>query len=145
MYHMLYVISAWCVACDLHTIAPGPLEYTCWRRFEIVKKSWIAPFSAIIIIIIIIIIEGGGTAGDVVQQKWGLSCFEANGSGLTLWFDQWFQQINCVTSLSALLLPSFIPSGLMIAGVATLSVHCYRIIINACICTMYVLLRFIDM
>ena len=25
--------SAWCVARDLQTIAPGPLECTCWRRF----------------------------------------------------------------------------------------------------------------
>ena len=30
---MLHMISAQCVACDLHTIAPRPLEHTCWRRF----------------------------------------------------------------------------------------------------------------
>ena len=29
---MLHIISARCVARDLHTIAPGPLERTCWRR-----------------------------------------------------------------------------------------------------------------
>ena len=28
--YMLHVISAWCVARDLHTIEPGPLERTCW-------------------------------------------------------------------------------------------------------------------
>ena len=30
---MLHVISARCVACDLHTIAPGPLERAHWRQF----------------------------------------------------------------------------------------------------------------
>ena len=30
---MLHVMSTWCVACDLHTIAPWPLEQTCWRQF----------------------------------------------------------------------------------------------------------------
>ena len=29
----LHVISARCVARDLHTVAPGPLERTCWRQF----------------------------------------------------------------------------------------------------------------
>ena len=29
----LHVISARCVARDLHTIAPGPLERTYWRQF----------------------------------------------------------------------------------------------------------------
>ena len=30
MWHvMLHVISAWCIARDLHTIAPGPLEHMC--------------------------------------------------------------------------------------------------------------------
>ena len=56
---MLHVISAGCVARDLHTIAPGPLVRVgdgSRRREEIVKKSRIAPFNAIIIIIIIIII-----------------------------------------------------------------------------------------
>ena len=43
---MLHVISARCIARDLHTIAPEPLERTCWRRF--------APFSAIIVIIILL-------------------------------------------------------------------------------------------
>ena len=57
MYHdMLHVISARCVACDLHMIAPGPLECTCWRCFAAqwgdCKKSQIASVSAIIIIII---------------------------------------------------------------------------------------------
>ena len=55
------MISAQCVACDLHTIVLGPFE--CMVRVgdgsrhgeEIVKKSRIAPFNAIIIIIIIII------------------------------------------------------------------------------------------
>ena len=52
---MLHVISAQCVARNLHTIAPGPLEYTCWRRFAAhlrdCKQSRIAPLSAVIIII----------------------------------------------------------------------------------------------
>ena len=30
---MLHAISARYVARDLHTVAPGPLERTCWRRF----------------------------------------------------------------------------------------------------------------
>ena len=29
----LHVISARCVARDLHTIAPRPLERACWRQF----------------------------------------------------------------------------------------------------------------
>ena len=53
------MVSAWCVACDLHTIAPGPLERVCWRRFGALwgdhKKSRTAPLNAIIIIIIIIV------------------------------------------------------------------------------------------
>ena len=53
----LHVISARCVARDLHTIAPGPLEHTCWRQFAALwgdcKKSRIAPLNVIIIIIII--------------------------------------------------------------------------------------------
>ena len=56
----LHVISARCVARDLHTIAPGPLERTCWRQFAALwgdcKKSRIAPLNAIIIIITTIII-----------------------------------------------------------------------------------------
>ena len=59
---MLHVISARCVAHDLHTIAPGPLERACWRRFAALwgdcKKSRIAPLNAIIIIIIIIKVSG---------------------------------------------------------------------------------------
>ena len=31
-HDMLHVISARCVARDLHTIARGPLERTCWRQ-----------------------------------------------------------------------------------------------------------------
>ena len=50
----LHVISARCVARDLHTIAPGPLERTCWRQFAALwgdcKKSRITPLNAIIII-----------------------------------------------------------------------------------------------
>ena len=57
---MLHVISARCVARDLHTIALGLLERTCWRRFAAqwgdCKNSRIAPFIAIIINIIIITI-----------------------------------------------------------------------------------------
>ena len=56
---MLHVIGARCVARDLHTIAPGPLERTCWRRFAVqwdCKKSRNVPLNEITIIIIIIII-----------------------------------------------------------------------------------------
>ena len=52
---MLHVISAQCVAHDLHSIAPGPLERACWRQFAALwgdcKKSRIAPLNAIIIIL----------------------------------------------------------------------------------------------
>ena len=45
---MLHVISAQCVAHDLHMIAPGPLERTCWRRFAAqwrdCKKIWNCAF-----------------------------------------------------------------------------------------------------
>ena len=55
----LHVISARCVARDLHTVAPGPLERTCWRQFAALwrdcKKSRIAPLNAIIINIIIVL------------------------------------------------------------------------------------------
>ena len=57
---MLHVISAQCVARDLHTYAPWLLECTCWRQFTVqlgdCKKSQIASLNAIIIIIITIII-----------------------------------------------------------------------------------------
>ena len=56
---MLHVIGARCVAHDLQTNAPWPLERTCWRQFATqwgdCKKSRIAPLNAIIIIIIVII------------------------------------------------------------------------------------------
>ena len=52
------MISVRCVARDLHTIAPGSHERTCWRQFAALwgdwKKSQIASLNAIIIIIIII-------------------------------------------------------------------------------------------
>ena len=54
-----HVISAWCVARDLHTTAPRPLQGTCWRQVAAqwgdCKKSQIAPFSVINIIILITI------------------------------------------------------------------------------------------
>ena len=44
-----------CAARDLHTVAPGAPERTCWRQFVAqggdCKKSSIAPLNAIIIII----------------------------------------------------------------------------------------------
>ena len=55
---MLHVISTRCVARDLHTIVPGPLEHAYWETVRgVVRrliKSQIAPLNAIIIIIIII-------------------------------------------------------------------------------------------
>ena len=54
------MISARCVARDLHTVAPRPLERTCWRlsaaEWGDCKQFWIAPLNAIIIIFIIIIL-----------------------------------------------------------------------------------------
>ena len=54
---MLHVVSAQCVALDLHMIAPGPLECMCWRQFlvqwGVCKKSQIVPLNIIIIIITI--------------------------------------------------------------------------------------------
>ena len=55
---MLHVMSDLCIALDLHTTVPWPLEHSVgdssWRSEGIVKKSYIVPFNAIIIIIIII-------------------------------------------------------------------------------------------
>ena len=55
---MLHMISARCVARNLHTTAPGP-ECKCWRQFTAqwgdCQNSWTAPLDVIIIIIIIII------------------------------------------------------------------------------------------
>ena len=59
-HDMEHKISIRCVAHDLHTIAPWPLELMCWtwRQFAVqwedCKGSQIAPFNAIIIITIII-------------------------------------------------------------------------------------------
>ena len=57
---MLHVISARCVARDLHMIAPGTLERMCWTQFVApwggCEKSQIALSNAIIIIIIIVFI-----------------------------------------------------------------------------------------
>ena len=54
---MLHVTSARCVACDLHRIAPWPLERMCWGQFVVQwgdrKKSEIAPLNAIIYISLI--------------------------------------------------------------------------------------------
>ena len=50
------MISAWCVACDLYTIVPWPLEHTCRRQWgDCTKKSQIAPFNAIMIIILLLL------------------------------------------------------------------------------------------
>ena len=32
-WHKLHMISAPCVACDLHAVVPWPLEHTCLRQF----------------------------------------------------------------------------------------------------------------
>ena len=85
---MLHVISARCVARDLHTIAPGPLERTCWRRFGAQRgdcqKSRFEPFNAIIIIIIIYATpmeyySGNGVVGQskLLESSLGLfvGCF----------------------------------------------------------------------
>ena len=68
---MLHVISALCVARDLHMIAPELLERTCWRQFVAqlgaCKKSRIAPFNAIIISIVIIRRGTGKREGEGVS------------------------------------------------------------------------------
>ena len=55
---MLHLMSARCVARDLHSAVPGHLSVrvgdSSLRSEEIVQKSRIAPVSAIIIIIIIL-------------------------------------------------------------------------------------------
>ena len=70
---MLHVISAQCVACELHTIALRPLECTCWRQFAgqwgDCKKSRSAPLNAIFIIIIIMLT----TAHWCAQSPWLLN------------------------------------------------------------------------
>ena len=38
---MLHVISTQCVARDLHTIVPKPLERTCWRQFAAHRRDCI--------------------------------------------------------------------------------------------------------
>ena len=57
---MLHVISARCVARDLHMTASGPLERTCWIQSTAQRgdcqKSRFPPLNAIIIIIIITIV-----------------------------------------------------------------------------------------
>ena len=83
----LHVISARCVARNLHTVAPGPLKRspTCRRQFAALrgdcKKSPIAPLNVIIInininininiiIIIIIIITGIKISDDNVHDQY---------------------------------------------------------------------------
>ena len=72
----LHVISAWCVARDLHTTAPGPFECTCWRQFTALwgdcKKSRIAPLNANIIVIMFLSTELVFT-NLVIKQ--GQTCF----------------------------------------------------------------------
>ena len=57
-FNMLHVMSSWCVACDLHTIAPRPLDHTYWRQFTAqwgdCKQSRIAALNAIMIAIFFI-------------------------------------------------------------------------------------------
>ena len=72
-YHdMLHVISARCVARDLHATAPGPLERTCWRRFAAqwgdCKKSRFAPVGAIVVVVVIIIMDGTTSFHDRIFQ-----------------------------------------------------------------------------
>ena len=58
--NMMHVMSTWCVARDLNTIASRPLEHTCWRRFAAqwgdCKKSRIAPFNALLLLLLLLII-----------------------------------------------------------------------------------------
>ena len=81
---MLHVMSSWCVARDMHTIAPRPLERTCWRWFAVQwgdsKKSRSAPLKAITIILIIDV--------EWWQQFW--CCFRfSQKKGSSLAYYQW--------------------------------------------------------
>ena len=55
-HDMLHVICTQCVARDSHTIAPGPLERTCWRSMAIMIIIIIIVVVVVIIIIIVIVI-----------------------------------------------------------------------------------------
>ena len=103
-----HVISARCVARDLHMIAPGPLERTYWKQFAALwgdcKKSRIVPFNVIIIIFIIIIIIDGRLnptfSGQVLEidalvaSLRGTWCF-VNATTAQLGFSvQWFSEID---------------------------------------------------
>ena len=59
--HMLHVISTQCVAHDLHTIAPGRLECTYWRRFPAqwgdCQKSQTAPLNVIFFFFLLLLLS----------------------------------------------------------------------------------------
>ena len=59
---MLHVISARCVARDLHTIAPWPLECTCCRQFVVQLLSFFAIIVVIVLVVVIIIVVLGVVA-----------------------------------------------------------------------------------
>ena len=55
---MLHVISAQSVARDVHTVAPGPLERTCWKRSrhsEQIVKTRFVPLNEIPIILLLLL------------------------------------------------------------------------------------------
>ena len=67
---MLHVINARCVERHLHTIAPVPLERTCWRRFEAqlgdCKKSRIAPLNAMMMTMMMMITLFDAVFGTII-------------------------------------------------------------------------------
>ena len=56
---MLHMISTQCVARDLHTTAPGPLEHTCWRRWRSEEIVEIVPLNGFIIIFLLSKVKRG--------------------------------------------------------------------------------------
>ena len=74
VHGMLQVVSAQCVAHDVHMIVSWPLECTCWRQFvmlwEDCVQSGIVPFIVIVIILTVIKWQPGG---DFMKK--GDACF----------------------------------------------------------------------
>ena len=96
----LHVISARCVARDLHAIAPRPLESTCWRQLMVLwgdcKKSRIAPLNAIIIITCF---QPSTCTHHHLLTDWLTTCFQPSTCThhhlLTDWLTTCFQPSTC--------------------------------------------------
>ena len=73
---MSHVISARRVARDLHTIAPRPLERTCWRQFAVhwgdSKKFRFVPFNAILLLLSWVAERNCNTVTEMCFSTYGL-------------------------------------------------------------------------